>query len=519
MRRKLFCDDRRLLGNFTVWRNLALNPNEADKEWLIKEFDMNTAIKFERGNSASMTEAVANTNSLIFKLDPSRANLKEEWFVGQFAERVIGQPEALQVALQAYNAAHNPLRDMSRPIGIYLLIGPSRTGKTLTAETLALLFHGNKDALIRLQGGDYRQEHQVLDLKGAPPSYVGYKDPSEDKGKLAAHEVDPVSVISNHNLKRVRRGSESAVNIILLDESEKAGPEFFKLWMGIFDTGTLRLGNGEMVDFSNTIFIMTSNLGMAQVEKLARGGIGFTSGEREVTKQDVQSVVAQALMQVYPPEFRNRIDAVVIFQPLQDSDMKNIVKHELDLVQERIDTQLGRGQAFALRVTEPAQDYLLKETLSKHKSIAELKRVLTREIVMPLGRELQRGAINGGDVVVISLGETGVLSFAVERGVTEDESIAARVAGQSSRFQFRLQRAQQIVELMLSEGHQLAAYSLRCPIKKAALIQKELEQVFLAHNVRSEVEGDGGLVFSFRTVEDMSVLVREYYGELEIARR
>lgn len=485
---------------------------------------MNNAMKLERGNSASMAEAV-NANSVTIELDPSRVNLKEEWFVRQFSERVIGQPEALQVALQAYDAAHNPLRDMSRPIGIYLLIGPSRTGKTLTAETLALLFHGNKDALIRLQGGDYRQEHQVLDLKGAPPSYVGYKDPGEGKGKLAENEVDPVSVISNHNMKRVRLGSDSNVNIILVDESEKADAEFFKLWMGIFDTGTLRLGNGEMVDFSNTIFIMTSNLGMAAVEKLARGGIGFTNSARDVTREDVQSVVERALVQVYPPEFRNRIDAVVIFQPLQHNDMRNIVKHEIMLVQERIDKQLQRGQSFALKVTEAAQDFLLQETLNKHNSIAEVKRVVNRQIETPLGRELQRGTIKGGDVVRVSLGADGVLSFAIERGASEEESIAARVAAQPSGFQFRLRRAQQIVELMLSEGHQLASYSMRCPgssvpllMQKAAFIQKELEQVFLAHNVRSAVEGDQGLVLSFTTVEDMAVLVREYYGQLNVTR-
>lgn len=485
---------------------------------------MNTAMKLERGNSASTAEAV-HTNTVTIALDPSRVNLNEEWFVRQFAERVIGQPEALNVALQAYNAAHNPLRDMSRPIGIYLLIGPSRTGKTLTAETLALLLHGSKDALIRLQGGDYRQEHQVLDLKGSPPSYVGYKDPNEDKGKLAASDVDSVSVISNHNLKRVRLGSDSAVNIILIDESEKADPEFFKLWMGIFDTGTLRLGNGEMVDFSNTIFIMTSNLGMAAVEKLARGGIGFTSSARDVTRDDVQSVVSQALVQVYPPEFRNRIDAVVIFQPLQDNDMRSIVKHEIALVQERIDKQLKKENSFALKVTDAAGDFLLQETLNKHKSIAELKRVVSRQIETPLGRELQRGTIKGGDVVHVSLGADGTLSFAVERGVSEEDSIAARMTAQSSGFQFRLQRARQIVELMLAEGHQLATYSMHCPgssvnalMQKAALIQKELEQIFLAHNVRSTVDGERGLVLSFRTIEDMAVLVREYYGELNIAR-
>ncbi len=487
---------------------------------------MNTAMKFERGNSASMAEAVVNANSVTIQLDPSHVNPKEEWFVGQFAQRVIGQPEALQVALQAYNAAHNPLRDMSRPIGIYLLIGPSRTGKSLTAETLALLLHGNKDALIRLQGGDYRQEHQVLDLKGAPPSYLGYKDPAEEKGKLVENEVDPVSVISNHNMKRVRLGSDSTVNIILVDESEKAHPDFFKLWMGIFDTGTLRLGNGEMVDFSNTIFIMTSNLGMAAVEKLARGGIGFTNGQRDVTKEDVQTVVSQALVQVYPPEFRNRIDAVVVFQPLQDSDMRNIVRQEIALLQERIDKQLQRGKSFALKVTESAQDFLLQETLNKHKSIAELKRIVYRQIEMSLGRELQRGTIQGGDVVHVSLGAAGTLSFALERGATEEESIAANVAAQPSVFQFRLKRAQQIVELMLSEGHQLATHSMHVPgssvnalMQKAALIQKELEQVFLARNVRSQVEGEHEVVLSFRTFEHMAVLVREYFGELNGARQ
>lgn len=484
---------------------------------------MNTAMPLNKENFV----ATQKTKSLrtTIPLDPTFINGGEEWFVRRFEEHVIGQPEALQVALQAYNAAHNPLRDLSRPIGIYLLIGPSRTGKTLTAETLALLMHGNKNAMVRLQGGDYRQEHQMLDLKGAPPSYIGYKDPADEKEKLAPSDIDPTSVISNHNLNRVRMGSDSQVNIILIDESEKACSEFFKLWMGIFDTGVLRLGNGEMVDFTNTIFIMTSNLGMAEVEKLARGGIGFTNTARDVTRQDVQSTVVRALSLVYPPEFRNRLDAVVIFQPLSHGDMRKIVQHEIDLVQKRIYKQLEQNRQFMLQVSEEAQDFLLQEALSSNKSIAELKRVLGRRIIMPLGRELERGSIQEGDVVRVSLEAGARLLFAIERGACDEDAMQARLAAQSDSFRFRLRRARQIVELMLSEGHQLSLYSMRLQCQSKAelddqfrLMSKELEQVFAVANLRERATGEGEVILTFRTVEDMALLLNEYYRQTPAAR-
>jgi len=455
----------------------------------------------------------------VIRLDPGKPTEAEQSFSEGFTRSVIGQPEAEKIARMAYNAINNPLRDRTRPAGIYFLIGPSRTGKSLTAKTLARLFHGSQDALTRLQGGDYREDAQVLDLKGAPPMYTGYKDPTDQEKQPAPEDIDPTSVISAHNLKRARKGSQTEVDIIVIDEFEKSALEFYKLWMGVFDTAFLRLGNGQEVDFSNAIFILTSNLGMHELEKMARGPIGFGTGKKEIDKQDVASVVANAMARAYPPEFRNRLDAVVLFQPLQAAEKRKIVSREVEILQERIDNQLG-AEAFGIEVTESAAATIMTRAEESGKGVAEIKRLLNLVLVEPLGRELQRGTISGGDLVSISVA-SGELSYCVIKGGRQ----ASRRAGTytSGSFDRRLERARQIADLMAAEGRTPQRYILR--LSGAQL--KELEH--LGTSLVEDLESGFGLPVEmtaldrldapafkavFRATGELLDLVREKYPEL-----
>lgn len=342
-----------------------------------------------------------NYNSSLKELHTNAPSVSEELFINQFNEKVIGQPDAERIALMAHSAIHNPLRDKTRPIGIYFLIGPSRTGKSLTAEALAELLHGDKNALIRVQASDYMSAAQLLDLKGAPPMYIGYRDPQNPENKVAETESDPTSLISGHNMNRVRLGSQSAVDIIVIEEFEKGCEDFYKLFMGIFDKGKLILGNGVPVDFSNTIFVLTSNLGMAAMERMSKQKhIGFGTGPKE-SKPDVGAVVKNALRQNYPPEFRNRLDAVVIYEELSASSMVRIVEAEIALVQKRINS-LPEESVFTLQADASASHFLLHEAIKDGGSVAELKRVISKYLLDPLGRELSKGTINGGNRIVVT---------------------------------------------------------------------------------------------------------------------
>lgn len=354
---------------------------------------------------------MTTNNTQFTVVDHNELSTAEISFAERFGGRVIGQPAALKVASLAFNMARNPLRDRTRPIGIFYLVGPSRTGKSLSGVVLADIFHNDPEALIRIQASDYTEDHQMLDLKGAPPSYVGFRDPKDPKNKLEAHESDPYSVISPHNLQRVRLNSKENIDVVVIEEFEKGTMDFYKFWMGVFDKGTARLGNGQVADFRNTIFILTSNLGMDELEKNAKPGMGFITREVKVTKQDVETIVHEQMKARFKPEFRNRLDAVVIFQPFDNDSLSKIVDSEIAQVQKRINDEMEAGEDFVLDVNINAKQFLLG---SVDNNVAELKRVINRDVLMPLGRLLSNHKVNGGDIVRVSVnGEKTALVFSV----------------------------------------------------------------------------------------------------------
>jgi len=369
-----------------------------------------------------MTTQSKKNSTKFTVVDHTGLSLSEVAFAERFSGRVIGQPAALQVAQLAYNMAKNPLRDKTRPIGIFYLCGPSRTGKSLTGVALAEIFHNDPEALTRIQASDYTEDHQLLELKGAPPSYVGFRDPKDPKNKLEDHETDPYSVVSPHNLRRVRLASGEVVDIVVIEEFEKSSPDFYKFWMGVFDKGVSRLGNGQVADFRNTIFILTSNLGMDQVE---RKPIGFRQEERSANAAEIESTIHEAMARTYKPEFRNRLDAVVIFKPFTSDTLMQIVDAEIAVVQKRISDEMEAGKDFMVEVTSEAKHFMLRAVSN---NVAELKRVINRDILMPLGRLISTGKVEGGDIVRITVKAEGTaLEYAVAKnayGVGENEAIA-----------------------------------------------------------------------------------------------
>jgi ATP-dependent Clp protease ATP-binding subunit ClpB len=279
-------------------------------------------------------------------------------------ERVKGQDHALEVVADAIRRARAEISDPNRPIGSFIFLGPTGVGKTETAKALAEFMFDTEQAVIRIDMSEYMEKHTVSRLIGAPPGYVGY----EEGGQLT---------------ERVRRRPYS---VILLDEIEKAHPEVFNVLLQVLDDGRLTDGQGRTVDFKNTVLIMTSNVGStALLEE------GLSKAKREAAVMD-------ALRASFRPEFLNRIDETVIFNPLGQEQLHEIVKVQLKQVEQR----LGEKR-IKLDFDKAAVAWLGEKGFDPVYGARPLKRTIQSEVLNPLARLLLERKVNAGDTVKISL--------------------------------------------------------------------------------------------------------------------
>ncbi len=247
-------------------------------------------------------------------------------------ERIIGQEEAIHAISDAIRRARSGLKDPRRPIGSFIFIGPSGVGKTELAKALAWFMFDDEDALVRIDMSEYREQHTVSRLFGAPPGYVGY----EEGGQLT---------------EAVRR---RPYRVILFDEIEKAHPEVWNALLQILDDGRLTDGQGRMVDFRNTVLIMTSNLGTEFVRR--SGSLGFLQNRGDDEERQEHEKIEKALKGTFRPEFLNRIDEIITFSPLSLEQMGEIVDLQMKEVQERL-TEHG----LKVELTAAAREWLAKE--------------------------------------------------------------------------------------------------------------------------------------------------------------
>jgi hypothetical protein len=335
---------------------------------------------------------------LPVRLDIGQATDQEKEFLRVLESRIVGQVSGKRAAARAFRRALNQLKDGRGPIYKLLQIGKSRTGKTLTAETAALAMHGDSEALVFIDCESYKQSHQIQQLLGAPPSYVGYKDPKDQK----TGQPDPSALFARVNLIASRKGSKVPVTIVLLDEIEKASDEFLDVLLGIFDKGKIRLANNTETDFTDCIFFMTSNLAMDKVERLDKP-FGFRmQGKQAVTEMDIRAIVTGELKLRFKPEFLKRVNETVIFAPLTAEQLEQVVDLEVKLLKERIRARLPRPQRFSLDVQKSAREFVLERALSDNGGVAEIKNVLETYCADLLGNELAKGTIAGGDLVIVS---------------------------------------------------------------------------------------------------------------------
>lgn len=295
-------------------------------------------------------------------------------------ERVKGQDEAINAISDAIRRSRSGLKDPRRPIGSFIFIGPSGVGKTLLAKALAEFMFDDEDALVRIDMSEYREQHTVSRLFGAPPGYVGY----EEGGQLT---------------EAVRR---RPYRVILFDEIEKAHPEVWNALLQILDDGRLTDGQGRQVNFRNTVLIMTSNLGTEFVRQ--SGSLGFLQPTSDAEVIQANKKIENALKSTFRPEFLNRIDEIITFSPLSMDQMLEIVDLEMSEVRQRLDE-------YDLNVvlSDEARSWLAEVGYDPNFGARPLRRALQKYVESPLSVQLLSGDFKQGDTILVDTGEEGLI--------------------------------------------------------------------------------------------------------------
>ena len=281
-----------------------------------------------------------------------------------------------------------------RPAGVFLLLGPTGTGKTRTVEALAEVLHGSDKSLLRVDCGEFQMEHEVAKLVGAPPGYLGHREtqPMLTQQKLAA------AASENCNL-----------SLVLFDEIEKAAPSMTRLLLGVLDKAALRLGDNTTVNFERTLIFLTSNLGAAAMRKQINPDFGFegmVAAERGASAAKIQNIGMNEVRRKFSPEFVNRIDVVIAYQPLARESLMAILGQQLTALERHIRNRLEE-RAFELDVAAEARAWLLRKGTSSEYGARELKRTILRHLTQPLAAMVESGKIAPGSAVKVDVAKGG----------------------------------------------------------------------------------------------------------------
>jgi ATP-dependent Clp protease ATP-binding subunit ClpB len=328
-------------------------------------------------------------------LEPEKRSPEVLEFEEQLRAKVVGQDEAVTELVNVYQTVLAGMSWPGRPVANLLFLGPTGSGKTRLVEAAAEILFGSPMSFIKVDCAEFQHSHEISKLIGSPPGYIGHRETSP--------------AITQEGLDRFHT-EDLSLSFVLFDEIEKASDALWQLLLGILDKATLTLGDNRKVDFSRTIVFMTSNLGAAEMSKLASGSIGFAPGPAADYAQEmdrkIHRVAVDAAKRKFSPEFMNRIDKVVVFRSLDGNQLGHILDLELAHVQARI-TATQQERHFAFYCTQRAKDFLLKEGTDLKYGARHLKRAIERFLVFPLSSLISTAQIEAGDQIRIDVAPSG----------------------------------------------------------------------------------------------------------------
>ena len=323
---------------------------------------------------------------MIRTLDPTRRSQTANTLVNKFEKRIVGQHAAKDALISTIESQQSGMYDKTKPIRSLLFLGPTGTGKTGTAEAFAEGVMGNPDKMMKVSCGEFQHSHEIAKLIGSPPGYLGHR------------ETHPF--FTNDSLKRARtaypEGKEiMPFTIVLWDEVEKASDALWALLLGILDKGELTTGTNEKIDFKPTIHIMTSNVGVSEMND---DTLGFNAGDKAIDDPKLEAIAMAAARKKFMPEFLNRLDGIVMFKTLTIENLKEIRSQLLEKVQDRI--VAGSNVLFEMRVSDAGLDKILEDGYDRKYNARHLKRTIEKYIAEPLTRLVATEQITDSDIIV-----------------------------------------------------------------------------------------------------------------------
>ena len=310
------------------------------------------------------------------------------------SQKVVGQPSATRVIVPYIQMFQAGLAPEGRPVGVFLLLGPTGTGKTKTVEALAEVLHGSNKNILKVDCGEFQMEHEVAKLIGAPPGYLGHR---ETQPMLTQQKLNAVA------------SERSELSLVLFDEIEKAAPSMTRLLLGVLDKGILRLGDNSTVNFEKSLVFLTSNLGAREMLREINPDFGFQSAhqtERPDLTSKLQNIGLVAVRKRFSPEFVNRIDAVITYQPLTAESLSAILSHNISGLQNHVNTRLG-NRSFTIEVPPEARQFLLNKGTSSEYGARELNRTIYRFLTQPLSTLVATNQVSPGARVLVEVSEDG----------------------------------------------------------------------------------------------------------------
>jgi ATP-dependent Clp protease ATP-binding subunit ClpA len=343
------------------------------------------------------------------KLDPTHTGQDAERLCNDLHNRIVGQDEAIDQIVNTYQMYLAGMNSPCRPIGNFLFLGPTGSGKTRLVEAVAESLVGEASAIIKIDCGEFQHSHEIAKLIGSPPGYMGHRE---------THPLLSQEVLNTYHTEKVK------LSFVLFDEIEKASDALWNLLLGVLDKATLTLGDNRRVDFSRTLIFMTSNLGAAEMSSILTPQLGFAASEVERrnghdklddrTADKISRAGLAAARNKFTPEFMNRIDRVVVFKLLGQVELRKILELELSILQMRI-FDSSTTTPFVFSLTEAAKDYLLREGTDMKYGARHLKRAIDRSLVHSMANLMATGQVRRGDFVKVGFDpETNDMTFMKE---------------------------------------------------------------------------------------------------------